>query len=81
MSEFDVLTPGEDDLLEIDRRQPSAGLRNCRRLEVVRGAWACGAVHAQQSKPEKSVCPAISVRSDQTPPDHRIFTRVRHQAS
>jgi hypothetical protein len=41
---------------------------------VVRGAWACGAVHAQQSKPEKSVCPAISVRSDQTPPDHRIFT-------
>jgi hypothetical protein len=41
MSEFDVLTPGEGDLLEIERRQPSSGLGNCRRLEVVCGAWAC----------------------------------------
>lgn len=71
-----MLTPGEGDLLEIERRQPSAGLGNCCRLEVACGAWASGAVHAQQSRPEKSVCRAIQIRSDQTPPGHRIFTNL-----
>jgi len=56
MSEFDVLTPGEDDLLEIERRQPSAGLGNYRRLEVIFGAWACGAVHAQHGYGQNNQC-------------------------